>query len=71
MRSTTPSHGVGLPRFAGCQIPDAAPQVNHLIPMLIEAARCAELVSPGEVLEEGVAHRFEPMGDKTLDVRDG
>ena len=54
------SHGL-----RGATVPVAAPQVDHLAPVLVHGAGGADLAALGEVAAEGVGDRPVPLVDVT------
>jgi hypothetical protein len=54
-------HGVRAPRLAARPVAHTAPQVNDLLPILVDAARAAEFTPTGEVLDERLPHGLEPF----------
>jgi len=63
-------HGVRLPRFARLLVADAAPEVDHFLAAVIDAARAAQLMPSSEVLDERLAHRLEAGTDVPLDFQE-
>jgi hypothetical protein len=60
-------HGVLSPRLARRLVANAAPEIDDLFAVAVDAARRPELVAPGEVLEEGVAYALEALAGVSLD----
>ena len=57
----TRHHRVLAPRLAARPVPHAAPQVDDLLAVLVDAAGAAELAPAGEVLDERLPHGLEPL----------
>ena len=49
-------NGFDLPRLAGRLVSYAAPQVNKPLAQVVHATGTAQFVTPGEVLNERIAH---------------
>jgi hypothetical protein len=56
-------HRVLLPRLTGSRVPNAAPQIDHLLTVVIGAAGATQFPSSSEVLGERLAHRLELAAD--------
>ena len=63
-------HGVLLPQLAGQLVPHTAPQVDHLLAVVIGAAGTAQFAPPSEVLDERLAHRLQATADVPLNFRE-
>jgi hypothetical protein len=59
-------HGVLFPGLARLLISNTAPEINHLLTVLIDAAGAAQLSAPSEVLDEGLAHGLKATTDMSL-----
>ena len=62
-------HRVLVPGRAGRPVADAAPQVDDLLPVLVDGARAADLPAPAEVLGERVPYGLPARSDRSLDQR--
>src|SRR6185369_17715885 len=60
-------HRVFQPRLAGRLVSHAAPQVDDLLPALIDATGAAQFMPPREIPGERVAHGFEAGAYMTFD----
>src|SRR5688572_12617618 len=67
-RRVDDDHRVSFPRLAGPPVSNAAPQVDNLLAVAIDAAAAAKFVAGGEILDERVLHPFEAGGDVSLDL---
>src|SRR5438132_1341675 len=65
-------HGVLLPRLASRLVPNTSPQVDDFFAMTVHAARPANFLSTGEVLDKRISHGLEALADASLNssVRD-
>ena len=68
-RRVDDDHRVPFPRLARLLVADAAPEIDDLLAVVIDAARAAQLAASGEVLGERVAHRLEAAADVPFDGR--
>ena len=61
-------HGVLLPWLPGRLVANAAPQVDDLLAVAVDAACRPQLVAAGEVLWESVAHGLKSLADVSLNL---
>jgi hypothetical protein len=60
-------HRVGLPWVAGVLVPNATPEIDDLLTVVVRATRAAKLTASREVVSERVAHPLETTINGAVD----